>query len=85
MEISCTLRLTLVNGVHIWEGSRKIHTFIRILPIRKHLLTQKDLFGQKRLSQSNISHPDLTNKKRLVSQDDKENLNTLVVAGSQSY
>ena len=41
MEISCTQRLTLVNGIPIWEEFRKIHTFIRIFPIRKHLPAQK--------------------------------------------
>ena len=41
MEISCTQRLTLVNGIPIWEEFRKIHTFIRIFPVRKHLPAQK--------------------------------------------
>ena len=42
MEISCTLRLTLVNGIPIWEESRKIHTFIRIFPIRKYILAPRN-------------------------------------------
>ena len=41
MEMSCTLRLTLVNGILIWKESCKIQIFMRIFPTKKHLLRQK--------------------------------------------
>ena len=41
MEMSYTLRLTLVNGIPIWEESRKMRTFMRIFPTRKHIFSQE--------------------------------------------
>ena len=45
MEISCALRLTLVNRIPTWEESRNIHMFMRIFPIKKHLPKQETKVG----------------------------------------
>ena len=45
MEISYTLQSTLVNGILIWEESRKIRTFMRIFPTRKHVPSQETKVG----------------------------------------
>ena len=40
-EISCTPWLTLITGIPIRKGSRKIRVFMRIFPTRKDLLHQE--------------------------------------------
>ena len=40
-EMSCTLRLILINKISIWKESREIRVFMRIFPTRKHILRQK--------------------------------------------
>ena len=45
MEMSYTLRLTLVNGIPIWEESRKIRIFMRIFPAKKHVPSQETKVG----------------------------------------
>ena len=41
MEINCVPRLTLISRIPTCEGSRNIHTFMMIFPVRKHLPTQE--------------------------------------------
>ena len=40
-EISCTPRLTLIKGISIRKGSRKIYELMRIFPTRKNPLYQE--------------------------------------------